>query len=117
MKKGASESIARDLRCDDPIRFKNYCAGSRATRSHSEKDGAKVMVLLTHVCPEDKVKPEIPPMRDALQKMVEGEGVPFVVAKLTDHSEYYGGPHANPRGNEAIAEQLAPIIAKVMGRK
>ena len=54
-------------------------------------------------------------MRGALQKMVEGEGVPFVVADLKDHSEYYGGPHPNPKGNEAIAEQLAPIISKVMG--
>ena len=82
----------------------------------AKKDGAKVMVLLTHLDPKDKVKPEIPPMREALQKMVEGEGVPFVVADLKDHSEYYGGPHPNPKGNEAIAEQLATIIAKVVGR-
>ena len=82
----------------------------------AKKDGAKVIVLLTHLDPKDKVKPEIPPMREALQKMVEREGAPFVVADLRDHSEYYGGPHPNPRGNEAIAKQLAPIISKVMGR-
>ena len=48
--------------------------------------------------------------------MVKAQGVPLVEANLPDHNQYVGGLHPNAKGNEAIAEQLAPVIKKFMGR-
>jgi lysophospholipase L1-like esterase len=74
---------------------------------------AKVIVLFTKDDPADKVRPAIPPMRKALRTAAEAHGALFVDANLTRHSQYFNGLHPNASGNEAIAEQLAPIIASV----
>ena len=82
----------------------------RAEIRLAKQDGAKVTDLFVKRNPTAKVDPFHERERPLLQRAVEAEGVQFVPANLPDRSFYHDEYHPSPKGNKAIADQLAPVL-------
>ena len=78
-----------------------------------KKAGAKVIVYESKLDPIAKLPDHTIEARAELKKMVEGEGIPYLTADL-DHADYYNAYHPNPKGNEAIASLIAPMVKKLL---
>ena len=77
------------------------------------KAGAKVVVFESKLDPIANLPDPAIEARAELKKMVEGQGIPFLTADLR-HADYYNAYHPNPKGNEAIATVIAPVVTLLL---